>query len=136
MSATATLTERPPMSGAPALRTEQEQFWLGEFGREYMARNDGDKLVTANTTLFGRILRAAPGLRSVAELGCNIGLNLQALHRIDDRLALQGWEINPLAAERARSLGIADVRCGTVLDDLRSSCRAASASTSRSPRRC
>jgi len=113
-----TRTDPARTEGARPLRTEQEQFWLGEFGREYMQRNVGEKLVTANTTLFGRILRCAPGVRSVAELGCNIGLNLQALHRIDDTLRLTGWEINPQAAERARQLGIADVRCGTVLDEL------------------
>jgi len=118
-SETLSRTEVTALHQSPiCYRTEQENFWAGEFGREYIGRNEGEKLVTANSVLFGRILRAAPGVKSVVELGCNIGLNLQALHRIDDRMQLCGYEINPAAAARARSLGIADIRMGTILDNL------------------
>ncbi len=99
-------------------RTEQERFWAGEFGNDYIARNQGDRLLASNVALFSRILRAAPGVRSLLELGCNIGMNLQALHRIDPSYALCGIEINQAAAEQARARGIADIVEGTIIDPL------------------
>jgi pseudaminic acid biosynthesis-associated methylase len=101
-------------------RTEQEAFWAGSFGDAYMSRNQGEKLVTANVVLFGNMLRSAPGVRSVVELGCNIGLNLRALNRIDPEIALCGYEINANAAQEARALGIAEVHQQTILEEIRS----------------
>lgn len=99
-------------------RTEQEKFWTGEFGTEYTGRNQGEHIVASNVALFGRILRAAPHVRSIVELGCNIGLNLQALHRINPRFELRGHEINATAARAARELAIAEIVEGTILDEL------------------
>lgn len=97
-------------------RTEQEAFWAGAFGDAYMSRNAGEKLITSNIVLFGNILRSAPGVRSAVELGCNIGLNLQALNRIDPEIALCGYEINAGAANKARDLGIAEIHQQTILE--------------------
>ena len=38
-------------------KTEQEAFWAGEFGSEYIARNQGDAVVVSNLNQFvkGRI---------------------------------------------------------------------------------
>src|SRR5690606_1989630 len=101
-----------------AFTTEQEQFWAGEFGDEYARRNRGEHWIAANQALFSRVLRSAPGVKSIAELGCNIGLNLQALHRINADFDLTGYELNRSAAEQARSLGIAQVVEATILDPL------------------
>ena len=98
--------------------TEQENFWAGEFGNEYLNRNKGEPLVISNTVLFARILQRAPQVKSIVELGCNIGLNLQALHRINKDFVLRGHEINRAAAQKARELGIADIVEGTILDPL------------------
>ena len=98
-------------------QTEQEHFWAADFGNEYIERNQGEPLITSNVVLFGRMLRAA-SVRSVTELGCNIGLNLQALHRIQPGLALRGYEINQKAAGLARQLNIAEIIEGTILDAL------------------
>lgn len=98
--------------------TEQEQFWAGDFGLEYQERCKGEHLISANVALFSRVLRATHGVGSVLELGCNIGNNLQALHRISSELDLAAYEINDRAAARAQSLGIADISCGTVLEPL------------------
>ena len=97
-------------------KTEQEKFWAGEFGMQYLGRNQGEQLLTSNVGLFTDVLRATRGVGSILELGCNIGLNLQALHRIDTRLTLGAYEINEVAAAKARELGIATVVCGTILD--------------------
>jgi pseudaminic acid biosynthesis-associated methylase len=99
-------------------KTEQEIFWAGEFGDDYITRNQGEQPINANVVLFGQILKAAPNIKSFVELGCNIGLNLQALNRINEHFELCGYEINKIAAQKALDLNIASVINGTILDEL------------------
>lgn len=99
-------------------RTEQESFWAGEFGNEYINRNQGEQLITSNVVLFSRILKSAPQVKSIVELGCNIGMNLQALNRINKDFELCGFEINKNAAQIAREKNIAQIVEGTILDKL------------------
>lgn len=103
------------MSRQDHAETEQEAFWRGEFGDEYARRNASDRWVVANLALFARILRSAPGVGSIVELGCNIGLNLRALRQIDPDVRLCGYEINDKAAETARALSIAEIRQQSLL---------------------
>jgi len=98
--------------------TPQEEFWVGEFGNEYHRRNAGDDVVNSNLVLFGNILRCAPGIRSILELGCNIGLNLEALKRIDSQFELTGFEINDDAVRVAREKKIANIVQGTIVEKL------------------
>jgi len=98
--------------------TPQEEFWIGEFGKQYMARNAGEDVVNSNLILFGNILKSAPGVRSVLELGCNIGLNLDALKRIDSQFALTGFEINKDAVDAARAKNLGDIRQCTIVEKL------------------
>jgi pseudaminic acid biosynthesis-associated methylase len=99
-------------------KTEQEEFWATDFGNEYQDRNVGEKVIVSKMVMFSKVLRAAPGVKSIVELGCNIGLNLQALKRINADFELSAYEINERAAQKARDLGIADVTTGTILDPL------------------
>lgn len=101
-----------------SFQTEQEDFWAGNFGDEYMDRNNSEKTINSNFVLFSKILRALPQVHSFAELGCNIGLNLQALNRINSNFELCGYEINRTAAQRSRDLGIAKIVDGTILDPI------------------
>jgi len=101
-----------------AYKTEQEIFWAGKFGDDYITRNQGEQSINANIALFARMLKAAPNIKSFIELGCNIGLNLQALNRINDKFALCGYEINKAAAQKALDLNIASVVNRTILDEL------------------
>ena len=94
----------------------QEAFWRGDFGDAYTERNTGDALVKSNIALFREVLGRAPGVRSIVELGCNRGLNLKALHMLDPSLELSAYEINQRAARIAGGLGVADVRCASLLD--------------------
>ena len=98
--------------------TPQEEFWTGQFGDEYMSRNAGEEVVNSNLTLFANILRCAPGVRSIVELGCNIGLNLEALKRIEPGFQLTGYEINDRASAIARDKNIAEIRTQSMLDPL------------------
>jgi len=99
-------------------QTEQEKFWATDFGNEYLDRNEGEKLVASNIALFSKILRSAPTVKSVAELGCNIGLNLMALNRINKEFDLQGYEINELAAKAASNQKIAEIANTTITEPL------------------
>lgn len=97
-------------------KTEQEAFWSGEFGNEYPNRNQGEEKVISNVVLWGKILNSAPQVKSIMELGCNIGLNLQALNRINKDFELHAYEINANAASKAQALNIADITCDTILN--------------------
>lgn len=61
------------------LKTDQERFWAGEFGAEYISRNQGNKLLASNLNFFSKALRQARSLESCIEFGANIGMNLKAL---------------------------------------------------------
>jgi pseudaminic acid biosynthesis-associated methylase len=102
-------------------KSEQENFWANEFGNEYPKRNEGEKLVSVNVAIFSKILKNCPSIASAAELGCNIGLNLIALNRINKNLSLRGYEINAKAAETAQKENIAEVINTTVVESLDSS---------------
>jgi pseudaminic acid biosynthesis-associated methylase len=99
-------------------KTEQENFWAGEFGAEYIDRNSGETLVNSNVVFFSQILKSAPDIKSILELGCNIGLNLQALNRINPSFEICGYEINETAAAKAEQLGVAKINRGTILNPL------------------
>lgn len=99
-------------------KTEQENFWANEFGNDYPNRNEGEKLVSSNVAIFSKILKNCPSIESVAELGCNIGLNLIALNRINKNLSLRGFEINTKAAETAQKENIAEIINTTVVEPL------------------
>ena len=80
-------------------KTTQENFWFGEFGNEYINRNDGENLIAGNTALFSKILTNTNSIKSVLEIGSNIGLNLIAIRNLFPSIETSGIEINPTAAE-------------------------------------
>jgi len=98
--------------------TEQEKFWANDFGNDYPSRNEGEKMISSNLALFSKIFKNCPPIHSAAEIGCNIGLNLIALNRINRQLKLRGYEINENAAKAAREQGIAEIVNTTVVESL------------------
>lgn len=62
-----------------SFKTEQEEFWAGDFGSEYVKRNQGANWIASNTALFSKALQKTSGVKSCIEFGSNIGLNLKAL---------------------------------------------------------
>ena len=86
-------------------RTEQESFWAGDFGDEYIRRNTGPGMVASSTALFCRILNRPRGVRSVIEFGANIGINLHALRQLVPDVDLEAVEINHAAAAALREWG-------------------------------
>ena len=80
-----------------AFQTEQEQFWAGPFGDEYVGRNRGQQWIANNLALFARVLRRTRDIKSVLEFGANIGLNLKALRQLLPDAELSAIEINAQA---------------------------------------
>ncbi|MCX4028798.1 methyltransferase domain-containing protein [Endozoicomonas sp. SM1973] len=97
-------------------KTEQEDFWFGEFGDKYITRNDENKYLSSNITLFSKILSKTKQVTSVVEFGCNIGLNLKAIDQLTDNIRLTGIEINQSAVEELRAWKKAEVLEGSILD--------------------
>jgi spore coat polysaccharide biosynthesis protein SpsF len=84
-------------------KTPQEGFWAGEFGSEYIGRNDSKQLLASNLNFFTKALKQARSISSVTEFGANIGMNLRALQLLYPEIALKGVEINPDAAAQLRA---------------------------------
>ncbi|MEZ0328318.1 MAG: pseudaminic acid biosynthesis-associated methylase [Dissulfuribacterales bacterium] len=98
-------------------KTEQEEFWGGEFGREYTARNQGERLLASNTAFFAKILSRTREVRSVLELGANRGLNLMAIKCLIPEVFLSAVEINDAAVQELKGWGGArEVFHASILD--------------------
>jgi pseudaminic acid biosynthesis-associated methylase len=85
-------------------QTDQEAFWAGEFGTQYIQRNQGDALLASNLDFFVKSLRSAQGVKSCIEFGANIGMNLRALKLLHPVIEAHGIEINPQAADQLAEL--------------------------------
>jgi pseudaminic acid biosynthesis-associated methylase len=85
-------------------KTEQESFWAGDFGKEYIGRNDSPKAVASNVALFAKALSQTAGLKSCIEFGCNIGMNLRALSVLYPDMDINAVEINKDAAAIAETV--------------------------------
>ena len=82
--------------------TRQEKFWKERFGNDYTERNRGNNIIAANLSLFARVLKTVKAeneINSVVEFGCNVGLNLEALHYLLPKAEITGVEINEQAFE-------------------------------------
>ncbi|MEO8449708.1 MAG: pseudaminic acid biosynthesis-associated methylase [Gemmatimonadota bacterium] len=97
------------------MTTPELQVWTSEFGRAYTDRNtlsveDMDQAFAAQfgvakTVIYRELVGAArlPAGR-VLEVGCNIGLQLRLLERVNPGLEFHGLEPQPYAVKQAREL--------------------------------
>ena len=60
-------------------KTDQEEFWAGDFGDDYIDRNKSERLLASNLSFFVKALNYAEPVDSVIEFGANVGMNLKAL---------------------------------------------------------
>ena len=98
-------------------RSEQEKFWAGDFGDDYIARNQSAQLLASNIQFFANALRHAGRIGGCIEFGANIGMNLKALQALHPAARLAGVEINQKAAEKlAETIGAENVTHGSILD--------------------
>src|SRR4030066_1344636 len=105
------------MTAANNYTTPQEEFWAGNFGSEYIARNDSDQLLASNLNFFTKALNQAGKISSCLELWANIGMNLKALQLLYPGIELKAAEINPDAAKLLGGLiGEKNVYLGSIFD--------------------
>ncbi|TLX45935.1 pseudaminic acid biosynthesis-associated methylase [Pseudoalteromonas phenolica] len=84
-------------------KTEQESFWAGEFGKEYINRNNAEEAIATNIALFSNIFKSTNSISSVIEFGANIGINLQAIKQLLPSVDVSAVEINPEAVKLLKS---------------------------------
>ncbi|WP_296892223.1 hypothetical protein [Thiobacillus sp.] len=58
--------------------TEQEEFWVGEFGKEYIPRNQGSGLMASNLIFLPGSLAGTRRAKACPEFSANIGMSLKA----------------------------------------------------------
>jgi pseudaminic acid biosynthesis-associated methylase len=105
------------MSQGKEHATPQEQFWAGEFGTDYIARNQSDALLASNLAFFSKALDRAGPVKSCAEIGANVGMNLKALRMRYPGIRCTAAEINPNAASQlAKEIGEENVFVGSIAD--------------------
>jgi len=98
-------------------KTAQETFWAGEFGIDYIGRNDSKELLASNLNFFSNALRNADKISSCIEFGANIGMNMRAIKLLHPAVSLSAIEINKTAAEQlAAVIGEPNVFNGSIFD--------------------
>lgn len=98
-------------------KTDQEAFWAGEFGTQYIDRNRDDALLASNLAFFANALRRSVSPANVIEFGSNIGMNLRALKLLYPEQVQVAVEINAdAAAELRRSLPETQVHETSILN--------------------
>ena len=98
-------------------RTEQEVFWQGNFGNNYIDRNRSPRWITSNAAFFSKVIARTRAVHSVLELGSNIGLNLMALRQLLPESKFSAVEINEkAAAELKRNIPEIDLHITSILE--------------------
>ncbi len=80
-------------------KTDQEFFWSGEFGDNYIERNENKRLLTSNINFFIKSLQRTKNLKTCIEFGSNVGMNIKSLKIIYPDLEFHAVEINKKAAK-------------------------------------
>ncbi len=100
-----------------AFSTEQEQFWAGEFGNEYIGRNISQELLASNLNFFTKALKYVGKPKSLIEFGANVGMNLKAIQQLFPGIQLHGIEINEKAATHlSENIGVNNVSNISIFD--------------------
>jgi pseudaminic acid biosynthesis-associated methylase len=98
-------------------KTAQEAFWAGEFGSDYIGRNESRELLASNLNFFSNAMKRVEKIFSCIEFGANIGMNLKALKLLHPTLSLNAIEINKTAAEQlSKVIGETNVFNGSIFD--------------------
>lgn len=85
-------------------KTEQEAFWAGEFGSDYIARNNSATLLASNLAFFAKALDKAHQLSTCIEFGANTGMNIKALQLLYTKQSQYALEINADAISHLREI--------------------------------
>lgn len=98
-------------------KTPQEEFWAGNFGHDYISRNESPELLASNLNLFSKALERVGRPKSIIEFGANIGMNLKAIKYLFPNIIINGIEINIAATkELAKLIGEKNIFQGSIFD--------------------
>lgn len=94
------------------MKTQQTDFWEGDFGKEYTDRNTAspaewnkwykDNFGITKDELNAKFLEGLPKNARILEVGCNVGQQLLGLQRLGFT-ELYGIELQDYAVEKAKS---------------------------------
>ena len=73
---------------------EQEKFWLGDFGKKYIKRNYSKKIQKNTDIFFKKIFKKKKNIKTIIELGANVGNNIKSLSKIYPKSKITAVEIN------------------------------------------
>ena len=93
------------MNNLSQFKTDQESFWNGDFGDEYTDRNVSDAAVRSNLMFWGAVLKRTGPIENCFEIGCNRGLNLDAIKTLMPACKTSGLEINSYAVSECAVRG-------------------------------
>lgn len=96
------------------MKTEQMEFWLSNFGKEYTERNFfansdkwdksfSDRYGVSKTQMFEDFIGNLDKKTSILEVGCNVAHQLRALQQLGFT-NLYGVELQEDAVEKAKSI--------------------------------
>ena len=97
-------------------KTEQEAFWAGSFGDDYIARNQSKELFAGNLNFFTEVFNNTIGVKTIMELGANIGMNIRALNYLFPNSKTSAIEINQKAFKELKSICTGEAFLGSILD--------------------
>tara|TARA_X000000950_G_scaffold262452_2_gene333714 strand:+ start:1591 stop:2202 length:612 start_codon:yes stop_codon:yes gene_type:complete len=99
-------------------KTEQEKFWANQFGTDYIKRNDSEIILNSKINMWKKIFSSTNNVKSVIELGCNIGLNLVAIKKLFPKIKLSGYEINKEAVKKAEKFNVGKITKASILEKI------------------
>lgn len=82
------------MTNKQNYKTPQEEFWAGDFGKDYIERNVSPELLASNLVFFAKALNRAENVNTCLEFGANVGMNLKALKLLFPKIELNAIEIS------------------------------------------
>ena len=98
-------------------KTSQEKFWAGDFGKNYIGRNNSRELLASNLNFFSQSLKCANNIKTCIEFGSNIGMNLKALKLLYPSLDMSAVEINKTAIIKlSKIVNKKNIFSGSILD--------------------
>lgn len=105
-----------------AYKTEQEKFWAGEFGDEYLKRNQGLSAVATNIAFLTKVMQRTQKIETFIEFGANIGLNIAAFASVMPKVKMSAIEINEKAVEQLKQFKELTVYHSSILDFVPETC--------------
>jgi len=98
-------------------KNEQEDFWTGDFGDQYIKRNESKIFLASNISFFSEALRKVKNIDNCIEFGANIGMNIRALKFLFPSINFEAIEINKIASdELSKVIGSKNVHQKSILD--------------------